>query len=207
MRSVALIAGFLASAAPVAALPAPTFRLEPVHVGAIVLDDVYPDVAGTESGEAIRLGVGACLSWSCGLELGCSLGRSALRSDFGLLGGPSVRVKRADTGVELRYRPPLEYGGWGAQAGAGLGRVMLGYRPDHVEVVAGGETIAVDLDDVGSWSHGIAAELLHGLPGSTQIVLRSAWTFYSLRIATPSGEATRSVHDWTIGVALRARPW
>jgi hypothetical protein len=202
-----LLAALFGCAAPVAALPVPTFRFEPVHVGAIVLDDLYKDVAGVESGTAVRLGVGVALAWSGGLELGCSLGRSALHTDFGLLDAAQVRMERADTGVELRYRPPFALGGWGAQAGASLGRVSLGYRPDHVELSAGGETIGVDLDDVGAWTQGVAAELLHGWPGGTQIVLRTAWTFYALRIATPAGAATRSVHDLVIGVSLRARPW
>ena len=73
-----LVAGLLAGAAPVAALPAPTVRIEPVHVGALWLDDVYTDVAGAQSGKAVRLGMGASLTWSYGLELGCSFGRSAL---------------------------------------------------------------------------------------------------------------------------------
>ena len=74
-----LLAALLGCAAPVAALPVPTFRFEPVHVGAIVLDDLYTDVAGAESGTAVRLGVGVALAWSRGLELGCKIGRASCR--------------------------------------------------------------------------------------------------------------------------------
>ena len=211
MRAWAAAAGaaLLGGAAP--ALPAPPaplqVRLEPVQVAGVGLDDVYTEVAGVESGAAVRLGLGASFAWKHGLELGCAMGRAALRTDFGLLGGPRARIERADAGAELRWRPPLAHRGWCVQFAAGIGRLALRYRPDHVEFSAGGETIAVDLDRVGAWTRSVAAELLHAAPGRSEIVLRAAWIFYPLPVATPAGDTERAARDLQAGIALRVPAW
>ncbi len=178
-------------------------QLEPLQVSAVRLDAVYEDLAGVESRGAMRLGLGATLAWRERFELAFGVGRCAVRTDFGLLDGPTARIERADARFELRGRAPVRWRGWMLQGAAGIGRLALRYDPNAVRLDVGGLTFDVQLDDVGTWTRHIAAELLHDLPGSASIVFRTAWSFYELDVATPSGEEKRRMRDLHAGLALR----
>ena len=105
--------------------------------------------------------------------------------------------------LELRGRAPLQIAGWMLQGGLGLGRLSLRYHPDAVRLDLGGAVFDVRLDDVDTWTRHAAAELLHGLPGSASLVVRTAWSFYTLDVATPSGTEKRRMRDLHAGLALR----
>jgi hypothetical protein len=45
------------------------------------------------------------------------------------------------------------------------------------------------------------------MPGQTQLVLRAAWRAYTLDLAAPEGNETRSVQDVQAGLAFRVRPF
>jgi hypothetical protein len=186
---------------------APAVGLEPLQLGVARLDAAYTESAGMGSRTAARLGLGARLRVHAALELGFALGKSSGRTDFGLLGGPSARLERSDASVELAWRTPLAVAGWALQAAAGAGRLTLRYHPDALALDLGGETYVVALDDVGAWTEHVAAELLHGLSGRAQIVLRTAWTFYALRIATPAGDTRQRLADLHLGLSLRVPAW
>ncbi len=177
-------------------------QLEPLHVGATRLDAMYANVAGVESRGAMRLGLGAAWAWHPRFSVAVQLGRGALHTDFGLLEGPTVRLERADTALELRGRA-LTLGRWALQAGVGVGRLTLRYDPERVRFDVGGVSVDVQLDDVGTWTRHVAAELLHELPGSASLAFRTAWSFYVLDVATPNGTQERAVRDLHVGLALR----
>ena len=145
------------------------------------------------------------MAWRQRLELAANLGRGSLRFDFGLLDGPTSRIERADASMELRARLPVQWMGWALQGGVGVGRLSLRYHPDTIRLDVGGIAFDVQLDDVATWTRHFAAELLHELPGSASIVFRTAWSFYDLDVATPSGEQNRRGRDLHAGVALRVR--
>jgi hypothetical protein len=181
--------------------------IEPLQLGGIRLDAMYGNVAGVDARLPLRLGLGMTWVGPRALGLGVGFGRASVHTDFGLLEGPRVRLERADSSVELRWRPPLALLGVTLQAGAGLGRLTLRYHPDAVRFEVGGESFEVALEQVSTWTRHLAAELVYALPANAHLALRTAWTFYDLEVATPDGEESRAVRDVQSGVLLRVPVW
>lgn len=200
--ALAALAAFPLLPADSAAAPL-RLRLEPLHLAIERLDDTYTAVAGLQSRASARVALGAALDWGGCVQLACGVGRGSARTDFGLLDGPTARLERADTSVELRWRLPFEMRGWSMQAAVGGGRLQLRYRPERLTFAVGGAEFDVGLDPFGAWTRQLAAELLHDLPGSGQLVLRTAGRFYTLDVATPNGTQRRAVRDLQVGVAIR----
>ena len=192
------LAGGSAAAAPL------ELWLEPVQASALVLGPLYTKTAGVDGRSTAHLGLGAAVGWKS-WQGAVTFGRAARHTDFGLLEGPRVRLERADVLTEVRWRAPLELQGFGFQAAAGLGRLLLRYHPDRVVFSAGGETFEVALGETAAWTRQVAAEVLHDLPGNAWIALRTSWIFYAMDVATPSGTERRDVRDVQAGVALRVR--
>ncbi|UCE03592.1 MAG: hypothetical protein JSW67_05245 [Candidatus Latescibacterota bacterium] len=181
--------------------------IEPLQLGGLRLDAVYGNVAGVEARLPLRLGLGMTWVGPHGLHLGVGFGRASVHTDFGLLDGSQVRLERADSSVELRWRPPLALRGVTLQVGAGLGRLTLRYHPEALRFALGGETFEVALDEVSTWTRHLATELVYALPANAHLALRTAWTFYGLDVATPFGEESRAVSDLQSGVLLRVPVW
>jgi hypothetical protein len=185
--------------APAAAVE---WQLEPAHVTLERLDAIYDTRVGlsTRLGVRIAYGLGARWgAWSVGVQQGHATGHV----DFGLLDHPGSRLHRMDTSAELRWRLPVDIAGWRVQPAVGVGRIDLRYRPDAVHFVAGGQIVQVTLQPESRWTRHVAAEVLHDVAGHTQLILRAAWRFYRLDLATPEGNETRSVADVQCGVAFR----
>ena len=181
------------------------------------------DALGFTSTTGARIGCGVGVRRGS-LQLALLFGRSATRTDFGLLDGPTSRVERATTEIEMRWAPPLRLGPIGVQVAGGAGRLGLRYHPDSVRIVLSGTAYDVALAPEHAWTRHVAAELLHPLSGTgrtgnpqaghaqtgnarsapAHIVLRAAWRFYALDVATPSGIERRGLVDAQVGVALRA---
>jgi len=178
--------------------------LEPVHAGVVRMDALYVERAGAQDRAAVQLALGAGVGWR-DWQLGVVLGRAASDTDFGLLDDPGVRLERADTRAELRWRPPLPLAGWALQAVAGAGRLNLRYHPDRIAVAAGGETFVVALDETATWTRHVAAEVLHELRDTAWIVLRAGMSFYALDVATPQGPVREDLGDLHCSVLLRVR--
>jgi hypothetical protein len=181
--------------------------IEPLQFGGVRLDALYTTVAGVDSRAPMRLGLGLTFVAPHGVQAGIGVGRSSTHTDFGLLSGPQVRLERADSSVELRWRPPFALRGFAAQAGVGFGRLTLRYHPERARFELGGETIDVELHEVAAWTRHVAAELVYTLPANAHLALRTVWTFYALDVATPVGEERRRVRDVQMGVLLRVPVW
>ena len=182
------------------------WQLEPAHIAVEHLDDVYEERLGLEHGTGVRIAYGLSArrhSWTVAVQQG----HAASHVDFGLLEDSRTRLHRVDTSLEVRWMSPEFLLGWRLQPALGLGRLDLRYNPDTVQFVAGGQTVLVSLDPVHHTTRHLAAELLHGLPGQTQLVLRASWRFYELDLATTTGQETRAVGDLQTGVAIRVSPF
>lgn len=182
------------------------WSLEPAHLAVEQLDDSFESRLGLASRLSVRVAYGVAAryrSWSLGVQQGHASGRV----DFGLLDETSARLNRLDTSLELRWMSPELLAGWRLQPAAGMGRLHLSYRPNEIQVVAGGQTVQVSLASEGRWTTHLAAELLHALPGQSQLVLRAAWRNYSLDLASPEGNESHSVHDVQAGMAIRISPF
>jgi hypothetical protein len=182
------------------------WSLEPAHLSIEHLDDSFQSRLGLSGRVGMRIAYGAAVQWRQ-WSLGVQQGHAAGRVDFGLLDATASRLNRLETSLEFRWQSPELLAGWRLQPAAGLGRLDLRYRPDVVHVVAGGQTVAVSLASEVRWTRHIAAELLHAMPGQTQLVLRAAWRAYTLDLAAPEGNETRSVQDVQAGLAFRVRPF
>jgi hypothetical protein len=202
------------------------FVIEPMH--ASIERSGAADVLGFPSAEAARIGCGVGVGRGP-LQLALLFGRSATRTDFGLLDGPTSRVEHATTELEVRWATPLRLGPIGVQVAGGAGRLGVRHHPDRVHIVLAGSAYDVALPPEHAWTRHVAAELLHSLSGNkragnkragdqqagsarentaagnTQLALRAAWRFYALDVATPAGVERRGLVDAQIGVALRAR--
>lgn len=185
---------------PARALPASV--LEPISFGVERLDAVYSS-AGLGSRTAARVGVGAAVELGKRLTLACDLGRTTSHADFGLLGGDGARLERSDANLELRWRVPGRFRGWSLQPALGAGRLRLAWRPETLNLDAGGTTFVVSLPPVSEWTRHVAAEVLHPVSGRGQVVLRVAYRFYGLDVATPDGSRREEVRDVQAGASLR----
>jgi len=183
-----------------AALPI-GFQIEPVAVGIERLDALY-DASGLEWRTTGRLGAGCALTVGSYAALGVEIGTAAGSTDFGLLDATAVRLARTDVQIELRGRVPGTLHGFGLQLGAGGGRLSLRYHPDHVVLAVDGATYDVALQPIGTWTHHVAAEVLHAMPGGT-IGVRTVWRFYALDVESPSGVTRQDARDLLLGMVLR----
>ena len=197
----ALAAAWALTGAPVAATE---LYLEPVQAGALRLDALYVERAGVHRRAAMQLTLGASVGWH-DWQFGIASGRAMSDTDFGLLEDPGVRLERAETRAELRWRTPLRLAGWGLQAVAGIGRLTLRYDPDRVAVSAGGETFTVALNASHAWTRHAAAEVLHGVRDNAWIILRLGGSFYALDVASPQGMTRDDLADLQASVLLRVR--
>ena len=197
----------LASFAPAAAgANGVSLYLEPAQIAVERLDDVYVERLGLAQRLGVRVAYGLAASWS-GWTLAAQQGHAASHVDFGLLEDSRTRLHRVDTSLELRWMSPEFLLGWKLQPAVGLGRLDLRYNPDNLQIVAGGQPVVVALAPVQNATRHLAAELLHDLPGNTQMVFRASWRFYELDLATPTGQETRSVGDLQTGIAIRVKPF
>jgi len=178
--------------------------LEPVHVGLERLDAAFTENLGHATRETARIAYGFGAQWGA-WSLGVTQGHASAHVDFGLLDGTTARLNRTDTSLELRWRSPRLTGGWRLQPAAGFGRLHLSYRPDSLDLITGGQALRVSLSSESRWTHHVAAELLHDLPGSTQLIVRAAWRRTTLDLGTPTGNTTRSLSDLQTGLAFRVQ--
>ncbi len=187
-----------AAAAPVA------IHLELLQPSVVVLDPLYTETAGLDRRAVGALGLGASAAiggWSAAV----AVDRASAATDFGLLEAPAVRLAFADTRAEMRWRPPLLRGGWGAQVAAGVGRRTLRYSPESIAITTGGATFQVALGETHTWTRHLAAEVLHAVHGNAWIALRTSWTFYSLDVQSQRGVLRQPVRDLHVGLALRVQ--
>jgi hypothetical protein len=174
---------------------------EPVQVGLERLDALH-EASGVQSLSAVRLGGGVGVELGAHCQIGLGFGTASSMTDFGLIGGPQTRLVRTDATLEVRGRLPCTWHGIGVQGGLGIGRLMFDYRPDQVTLDIDGTPIVVDLAPVRAWTHQIAAEVLHAIPGG-EIGLRSAARFYAVDVSTPAGVEKRDGCDLQLGMLVR----
>ena len=186
---------------PARAAPAPVL-IEPFSFGVERLDPVYAN-AGLGSRTAARLGLGAAVELGSRLTLACDWGRATAHADFGLLGNSGARLERSDANLELRLRAPGRLFGWSLQPALGAGKLRLAWRPESLDLEAGGTTFVVSLHPVSVWTRHLAAEVLHPVSGRGQVVLRLVCRSYGLDVAAPEGTRREPVRDWQAGASLR----
>ncbi len=177
------------------------FLVEPVSPGLVRLDRMYGET-GLASRNTLRLGIGAAVARGPA-TLAFGIGTATGTTDFGFFAGPQATLEQRDWSCELRGEIPYAWRGFRLQGVAGLGRLALVHHPDHVVLPFESGSIAVDLPPVHAWTRHFAAEVLHGF-GTCDLVLRCAWRFYGLDVASPDGVTQRDVCDVQAGVAIRA---
>lgn len=195
-----LVAALLLGPTAVGAAPL-RFMVEPAAPSLVHLDRMYGE-AGVASRNAVHLGLGAAVAWGPA-TLALATGRATQTTDFGLFAGPRATLEQRDWTGELRGEFPYAWHGMRLQAAAGLGRLSLVHHPDRVLLPFETGSLAVDLPPVHAWTRHLAAEVLQGF-GRCDLVLRTAWRFYAMDVASPAGVTRRDVCDVQMGVAIRA---
>jgi len=187
---------------PMAAGAAPLrFIVEPAAPSLVRLDRMYDEI-GLASRNAVHLGIGVAAAWGPA-ALALTTGTATGSTDFGFFAGPRATLEQRDWTAELRGELPWVWHRTRLQAAAGLGRLSLVHHPDHVLLPFESGSIAVDLPPAHAWTRHLAAEVLQGL-GRCDLVLRTAWRFYAMDMASPGGVTRRDVCDVQVGVAIRA---
>ena len=202
MRSVVVACCLLLLAPARAGANGIQWSLEPAQVSVEQLDDAFSSRLRLANRFGVRIAYGASARWNS-WSLGVQQGHASGHVDFGLLDETSARLNRLDTSFEVRWMSPELWAGWRLQPAAGMGRLQLSYRPDELELVAGGQTVQVSLASEVRWTRHVAAELLHMLTGQTQLAFRAAWRTYTLDLASPEGNERTNVRDLQAGLAIR----
>ncbi len=204
MRAAGLLGVLLLVPAGAGAAPI-RLVVEPVSFGVERLDPLY-DASGLQSRVAPRIGAGLGCDLGHGLQAGLAVGTASGTTTFGLLVAPTARVVRTDWSLELRGRVPHDLLGWKLQGALGVGRLRLGYHPDHIVLDTSAGVIAVDLPPVDAWTRLAAAEVLHSF-GRAEVAMRCAWRFYALDVAGTAGTRATDAVDLQAGLVIRVSPF
>lgn len=191
-HALLVLTGGMLTAASVAVLPAHAgLRAAGVspYVGVRSLDTALDDYRWNV-GPSRLLGAEAWFAFSR-FEAALAVERSSTEQSTGLAGVTTApRVDLTHLAVRVRARL-LAWGPAQLHAGAGAGRLHLGWDPTRATYAVSGlpDPITVDYDPIDTWRTELELGARIALPGPIDLGLASTWAHFDLETAHRAGDA------------------